>query len=122
MLTRPGTSHSMSKYCRGQGRGHLLTALRRMEACVQRFRGRRRLDQTKVQFFNEYLFLGGIDTGPRQFTGLDKADLTEMTTTEIRDLKAVDRIVHGGGCGKFYDPSNPEHWDVDFKGVAAGFL
>ena len=94
----------------------------RIEACIQRFRGRRRMDNDKTQLFNQYLFLGGIDPSPRQFTGLDSVAMSDMTKAEIRDAKAVDYIRSHAGRGMFYDPANAEHWDVDFEGIAAGFL
>lgn len=92
-----------------------------MQSCVQRFRSRRRLGDRAI-YFNEYLFLGGIDTSPQPFGGLDPAELKEMTPAQRRDAAATD-VVHGvsGADERFYD-GNDEHWTVDFAGVTAGFF
>lgn len=77
--------------------------------------------------FNKYLALGGIDTTQRQFTGSASfvKDWKEegYTADEIRSFTANDSLADDGDPkGKFFDPSCPEHWDVDFAGVVAGFL
>lgn len=93
----------------------------RIQACIQRFRSRRRLQQKTTFYFNEYLFLGGVDTSPGAFTGQDPRALKNLTPAERRDATATD-IVYGGSAGgdRFYNGDN-EHWSVDFAGVAAGF-
>lgn len=35
---------------------------------------------------------------------------------------ASDVIHRTGSDPRYYNPKNPEHWDVDFAGVVAGFL
>lgn len=81
-----------------------------------------------MRYFNEYLFLGGVDTTQRQFTGGPTGDeLDNMTPDEIRIATAMDAVhrSRGGNC-KFYageDVNDPASgWVVDFAGVAAGFL
>ncbi|KAI0161047.1 Argonaute complex, subunit Arb1 [Hypoxylon sp. FL1284] len=96
----------------------------RIEECVQRYRARRRMDSERTLLFNKYMWLGGIDTGPRQFTGFagDRAALEGADADEIRQMTATDFV---GGSGKrFYDPMDPEreHWIVDFEGIVKGFL
>ncbi|KAJ9138458.1 Argonaute-binding protein 1 [Pleurostoma richardsiae] len=100
----------------------------RIEDCIQRFRARRRLDSERANYFTRYLMLGGIDSSQRQFTGTRNADFeTEdagLGAEDIRTMAAND-VIQGGGAGgvsKYYNPSFPEHWDVDFEGVVAGFL
>ncbi|ROT42183.1 hypothetical protein SODALDRAFT_326355 [Sodiomyces alkalinus F11] len=100
----------------------------RIEECIQRYRSRRRINPRSVRYFNEYLFLGGVDTSQRQFTGAPTGDdLDNMTVEEIRIATAIDAVhrSRGGAC-KFYageDVNDPASgWTVDFAGVAAGFL
>jgi Argonaute siRNA chaperone (ARC) complex subunit Arb1 len=100
----------------------------RIEECIQRFRARRRLDNTREIIFTRYLFLGGIDSTVRQFQSTQKlADdaLEDKTKAEVREITATDVIQRGADDSsnpRFYNPNYPEHWDVDFAGVAAGFL
>ncbi|KAL2760313.1 hypothetical protein ACRALDRAFT_1091071 [Sodiomyces alcalophilus JCM 7366] len=101
---------------------------RRIEECIQRYRSRRRIGPQLVRYFNEYLFLGGVDTTPRQFTGgPTRDDLDNMTAEEIRISTAIDAVhrSRGGQC-KFYAGEDVNDaasgWTVDFAGVAAGFL
>jgi hypothetical protein len=71
--------------------------------------------------FNKYLFLGGVDTAPRQLTGMamDKEALEEADREYALKLKATDSVGNTGS--RFYD-GNDENWDVDFEGVVKGFL
>lgn len=71
---------------------------------------------------NKYLFLGGIDTSQRQFTGIgnDRDALAEADTEQIRIMTAVDFV--RGTSTRFYDGDNSEDWDVDFEAVVKGFL
>ncbi|KAF7563366.1 hypothetical protein G7046_g769 [Stylonectria norvegica] len=94
----------------------------RMQNCIQRFRSRRRVQGERTLFFNEYLFLGGVDTNPGAFGGLDKHDLKDLTPAERREATATD-IIYGnlGGGDRFYN-GDQDSWAVDFAGVAAGFF
>ncbi|KAI0525866.1 Argonaute siRNA chaperone complex subunit Arb1-domain-containing protein [Xylaria bambusicola] len=94
----------------------------RIEECIQRFRARRRLDSQRMTLFNKYLFLGGIDTSQRQFTGmaLDREAMVEADSEQIRTMTAVDFV--GGQGNRFYDPSRSEDWEVDFEAVVEGYL
>ncbi|KAJ8130936.1 hypothetical protein O1611_g2693 [Lasiodiplodia mahajangana] len=94
----------------------------RIEECIQRFRFRRRLDSQRAAMFNKYLFLGGIDSSQRQFTGMagDRDVMAEADSEQIRTMTAVDFIM--GNDNRFYNPSNSDDWEVDFEAVAKGFL
>ncbi|CAN8102758.1 unnamed protein product [Discula destructiva] len=99
----------------------------RIEECIQRYTARRRMPQDRSQLFSKYLYLGGIDTTQRQFTGTAKhvKDLKEndYSTDEIRGITANEFLSRDSEAkGLFYSPNAPEHWDVDFAGVVAGFL
>ncbi|KAI0871574.1 hypothetical protein GGS24DRAFT_55535 [Hypoxylon argillaceum] len=94
----------------------------RIEECIQRFRARRRLNSQRAAIFNKYLFLGGIDSSQRQFTGManDRDAMAEADTEQVRIMTAVDFV--GGSGSRFYDRSNTEDWVVDFEAVVKGFL
>ncbi|KAK3389229.1 Argonaute complex, subunit Arb1 [Podospora didyma] len=100
----------------------------RIQECIQRFRARRRMDTQRELLFSRYLFLGGIDASVRQFQStrnLDHDILDSSTKTELREITADDMIQRGGGKNyniRYYNPNYPEHWEVDFTGVAAGFM
>ncbi|KAI1660922.1 Argonaute siRNA chaperone complex subunit Arb1-domain-containing protein [Daldinia decipiens] len=94
----------------------------RIEECIQRYRASRRMDSERLMLFNKYLWLGGIDSSPRQFTGFaeDRDALAEAEADEIRQMTATDFV--GGSGIRFYDPLKPEHWFVDFEGIVKCFL
>lgn len=100
----------------------------RIEECIQRFRARRRLGSKRDNMFSRYLSLGGIDTSVRQFQGTRNIGddiLEDATKSAVREMTADDVIQRGGDGNRntqFYNPNYPEHWEVDFTGVAAGFL
>jgi hypothetical protein len=100
----------------------------RIQECIQRFRGRRHMNSEQEKLFSRYLVLGGVDATQRQFQGtnmMTKTELKELTKSEIRAISAND-VIQRGGDGKydarFYNPDFPEHWDVDFSGVVAGYM
>ncbi|PHH84809.1 hypothetical protein CDD83_1337 [Cordyceps sp. RAO-2017] len=94
----------------------------RIQACIQRFRSRRRLRERQALFFNEYLFLGGVDTSPNAFVGLDPKDLQGLTPAQRRDATAADAVHSGSAADDRFYHGDDEHWTVDFAGVVAGFL
>lgn len=85
------------------------------------------MPQERAVLFDKYLALGGVDTSQRQFTGIAnyiKDWKSEgYTADEIRGMAANDFLSRDDDPkGKFYNPEFPEHWDVDFAGVVAGYL
>ncbi|OTB12697.1 hypothetical protein K445DRAFT_320837 [Daldinia sp. EC12] len=94
----------------------------RIEECIQRYRASRRMNSERAMLFNKYLWLGGIDTSPRQFTGFaeDREALEGKDPDEIRQMTATDFV--GGSGPRFYNPLEPEHWFVDFEGIVKCFL
>ncbi|KAH7182530.1 Argonaute complex, subunit Arb1 [Fusarium flagelliforme] len=94
----------------------------RMQACIQRFRSRRRLQGTRTRYFEEYLFLGGVDCQPNTFGGLSQKELKELTPAERREATAKDIIWASSAAGQRYYNGDKEAWSVDFPGVAAGFF
>lgn len=94
----------------------------RIEECLNRFRARRRLQGNLVHYFDEYLFLGGIDASQRAFQGVDPKEYAAATAEEKQQLSNVYGIHGTGDNPKYYSPSKPEHWSVDFSAVVAGYL
>ncbi|KAK4227181.1 Argonaute complex, subunit Arb1 [Podospora fimiseda] len=99
----------------------------RMEECIQRFRGRRRMDGERNKIFSEYLTLGGIDCSVRQFQSANNlADdlLEESSKSAIREMIADDVINRTADStySRYFNPNYDDHWEVDFTGVASGFL
>jgi len=72
--------------------------------------------------FNKYLFLGGIDSSPRQFTGIvdDKEAIAAADAEQVRTMTATDFV--GGSGGRFYDSADLDKWEVDFEAIVKGFL
>ncbi|KAI4866815.1 Argonaute siRNA chaperone complex subunit Arb1-domain-containing protein [Hypoxylon rubiginosum] len=94
----------------------------RIEECIQRYRASRRMDSERTNLFNKYMWLGGVDTSQRQFTGFanDRDALEEADADEIRKMTATDFV--GGSGQRFFDPLEQEHWVVDFEGIIKGYL
>lgn len=116
------TSHLQCKYCIAFFQPRANMKSRRMSTCIYGFRTRRRLSPDQSLYFNEYLFLGGVDTSSGPFCGQDAEDPSFISSIERRD-DALNDIVAGPGAtsGRFYD-GNPANWTVDFAGVASGFF
>ncbi|KAK7981370.1 argonaute siRNA chaperone complex subunit Arb1 [Apiospora saccharicola] len=94
----------------------------RIEECIQRYRQKRKVHQRNAHIFDRYFFFGGIQSGPRQFGGMDADAIREATTDEIRQMTATDFIQSGASGAKYYHPKDAEDWVVDFEGVVKGFL
>ena len=94
---------------------------RRIEACIQRYRAKRRFDSHRRDLFDKYLSLGGIDTGPKMFSGgLDPKTIDGMNAQEIATMTATDYVGRDkSGAGMLGQKSE---WVVDFEGVAKGYL
>lgn len=80
------------------------------------------MDVERTMMFNKYLWLGGIDSSQRQFTGFaeDREALAKADAVEIRQMTATDFV--GGSGSRFYDLRGSENWFVDFTGIVKGFL
>jgi hypothetical protein len=89
-----------------------------MEACIQRYKARRKWDPTRLQLFTTYLALGGVATGQKQFFGgLDEKKMDDMDAAQIAVMAATDFInVQDNGI------EQDTEWEVDFSYVVRGFL
>ncbi|EKD18262.1 uncharacterized protein L3040_004779 [Drepanopeziza brunnea f. sp. 'multigermtubi'] len=93
----------------------------RIETAIQRYRGRRKLDEHRSNILTKYLMLGGVEATAKAFTGgLDKETIENSTAAEIAAIQASDYVQAGTKNSKYYDGS--DDWVVDFEGVAKGFF
>ncbi|KAI9883502.1 MAG: Cleavage polyadenylation factor subunit clp1 [Watsoniomyces obsoletus] len=93
-----------------------LSFAERIETCIQRYRARRKFDSNRKDVFDKYLSLGGVDAGPKIFSGgYTPGQLSELNSAQIQTQTATDFI------GKDKDNENPI-WVVDFESVAKCFL
>ncbi|KAI1470328.1 Argonaute siRNA chaperone complex subunit Arb1-domain-containing protein [Daldinia caldariorum] len=94
----------------------------RIEECIQRYRASRRMSSERTMLFNKYLWLGGVDSSPRQFTGFaeDREAMEGKDPDEVRQMTATDFV--GGSGPRFYNPLEPDDWFVDFEGIVKCFL
>ena len=100
----------------------LIDIPRRMQNCITRFRARRRIQADRILYFNEYLFLGGVDCNAAVGTGLHDHDFSDMTVEEKREALATDVIYGTSAAGTRFYNGDKETWTVDFVGVVSGFL
>lgn len=87
----------------------------RIETAIQRYRARRKFHVDTARIFSDFLSFGGIDSAPRQFTGrLTKADLQGMDAADIAAMTGLHTVRDA--------VLDTQKWEVDFVGVANGFL
>lgn len=80
------------------------------------------MSSARNNLFDKYLSLGGIDTTPRMFQGMRSLDTANASNAAIRGMTAGDVIYRGSTNSRYYNDCEPEHWDVDFSGIVAGYL
>ncbi|KAL7267400.1 hypothetical protein RUND412_010017 [Rhizina undulata] len=86
----------------------------RIELCIQRYKAKRKFDPTRIQIFTEYLNLGGVSSGPKQFSGgLDLKNNDDMDAEQIQQMAATDYV---------RQDDDDDELEVDFEYVARGFL
>ena len=91
----------------------------RIETAIQRYKAKRNFDSERKDIFDKYMSFGGIDTGPKMFSGgLDANMLDEHSAQEIKDITATDFV----GSDKADIGRDSSTWVVDFEGVIKGFL
>lgn len=81
------------------------------------------MDPEQTTMFNRYMFLGGVDSEQRQFTGIaqDIDALADMEGGRDAQRDAMARDFIGNGGTQFYQPGSKD-WVVDFEGIVKGFL
>lgn len=91
--------------------------LRRVEMAIQRYKAKRNFDSERKDLFDKYMSYGGIDTGPKMFSGgLHANMLEEKSAAEIATITATNFV----GADK--DREGGSKFVVDFDGVVKGFL
>lgn len=91
----------------------------RIETAVARFKAGRKFHSEMKNIFDKWMRFGGVNTEPKQFTGLDKKDLEGLSKQEKIDV-TVTVVVDED---KYFLDTRPDAgWAVDFEGVAKAFL
>lgn len=88
-----------------------LTNFSRIEDAILRYQKNRRLESARWEIFLKYLVYGGVDVGPKMFSGSDARELEQMDTEQI--------LVTRGQTSISQERSNLE---VDFNAVVKGYL
>ena len=87
----------------------------RIEIAISRYKSRRKFHQSHTKHFTAWMKFGGLETGPRQFTGpLDDAVFEGRTAAEKAQIMAT-----------FFpgeDKDDEKKWVVDFEGIAKAYL
>ncbi|RPB05968.1 hypothetical protein L873DRAFT_8740 [Choiromyces venosus 120613-1] len=87
----------------------------RIEICIQRYKAKRKFDALRSQIFTTYLTLGGISTGPKQFSGgLDYKQNDHLDKEQLETMAATDFVSTS--------LDEDDEWEVDFPFVVRGFL
>ncbi|KAG0134310.1 Argonaute complex, subunit Arb1 [Tuber indicum] len=87
----------------------------RIEICIQRYKAKRKFDALRSQIFTTYLTLGGISTGPKQFSGgLDYRQNDHLEKEQLEAMAATDFVST--------NLDEDDEWEVDFPFVVRGFL
>ena len=87
----------------------------RIETAIQRYKAKRNFDSERKDLFDKYMVFGGVDAGPKMFTGgLDSLTLEGSSSAEITALTATNFV------GDHME--EPDGFVVDFDGCAKGFL
>lgn len=89
----------------------------RIEIAIQRYVARRNFDSVRKDLFDKYLAYGGIESGPKQFSGgLSATEMSNMNAAEIAAMKAR----HFVAADKIDDGES--NFVVDFEACVAAFL
>ena len=109
----------------------------RIEICIFRYKERRKLNSTRMDMFQKYLAMGGIDTtvigfqggkdepkddsdSDDDFSDYDGPNVNNVTTSMQHMGSAFDTSQRG--ISKYYNPFAPQNWTVDWIGCASAFL
>ena len=84
----------------------------RLQIAIQRYIARRKFDPLRKQVFDKYMAYGRVKSGPNPFTGGHDEKDPSLTAEDIARLKARH----------FFVDDAEETSEVDFDGVAKGFL
>ncbi|KAF2010079.1 hypothetical protein BU24DRAFT_496872 [Aaosphaeria arxii CBS 175.79] len=88
--------------------------IERIELAIQRFKQKRRMHEIYAKVFAKWMKFGGVDNDPKIFGGLSRQEMKSMNAEEIARATATYVVP--------WDRTDESKWDVDFLGVAEGFL
>ncbi|GAB1191367.1 hypothetical protein APSETT444_000539 [Aspergillus pseudonomiae] len=83
----------------------------RIEAAILRYQNNRRMGPERREVFMRYLAYGGVDVGPKMFTGVDEQELQKLDSEQVLIAKGQANIRQE--CTKL---------TVDFNTVVKGYL
>ncbi|RAL14039.1 uncharacterized protein BO97DRAFT_422953 [Aspergillus homomorphus CBS 101889] len=83
----------------------------RIEDALQRYQGKRRLENNRRAIFLKYLAYGGVDVSPRMFVGSDQKDLQELDSEQVLQAKTQSTI-----------ENDTAELTIDFDAVVRGYL
>ncbi|KAE8321917.1 Argonaute siRNA chaperone complex subunit Arb1-domain-containing protein [Aspergillus sergii] len=83
----------------------------RIEAAILRYQNSRRIEPDRREVFMRYLTYGGVDVGPKMFTGVDEQELQQLDSEQALIAKGQASIRQE--CAKL---------PVDFNTVVKGYL
>ncbi|KAK6821724.1 hypothetical protein RU639_007839 [Aspergillus parasiticus] len=83
----------------------------RIEAAILRYQNSRRIEPDRREVFMRYLAYGGVDVGPKMFTGVDEQELQQLDSEQALIAKGQASIRQE--CTKL---------TVDFNTVVKGYL
>ncbi|KAH7394951.1 Argonaute siRNA chaperone complex subunit Arb1-domain-containing protein [Phaeosphaeria sp. MPI-PUGE-AT-0046c] len=86
----------------------------RIEMAIQRFKQNRRMHAMYAVVFNKLMRFGGVESGPRMYQGLSKAEMEKMDSEEIARALATHNVP--------WDRADEKKWVVDFEALAKAFL
>lgn len=86
----------------------------RIEMAVQRFKQKRRMHEMYAVVFNKLMRFGGVESGPRMYQGITKAEMQSMDSEEIVRALATHNVP--------WDRADKKQWVVDFEGLVKAFL
>lgn len=86
----------------------------RIEMAIQRFKQKRRMHEMYAHVFNKLMRFGGVESGPRMYQGMSKAEMEKMDAEEIARAMATHNVP--------WERADEKKWVVDFEGLAKAFL
>ncbi|CAI4211418.1 unnamed protein product, partial [Parascedosporium putredinis] len=94
----------------------------RLEICVTRYRERTKLANKELKYFNEYLFLGGINAHVPLHYGVDTVDMDPSDVIKAHLASSKGNVYGSTENLQHYDPCNSEGWEVNWRKVVAGYI
>jgi argonaute siRNA chaperone (ARC) complex subunit Arb1 len=81
---------------------------------IQKYFGRKKLNQTQRLALDHFLYYGGVETRSRMFTNVDRKELKEMEKEE-REIATATHFIDD-------EKRDESKWALDFLGVAEAYF